>query len=262
MIKLIASDLDGTLLQGNSEVSQEMLELIPQLKANGILFAVASGRQYHSLKNLFSPVWEDVLFICENGALIMQKDQVISVDQIPREWGLELIDQILSHEDCEVLLSGVRQCYIHPRKDSYRRRITDHVKNKTKIVDRFSQVQENFIKISLYREGGITPELTQELTQCWSDRMTVAVSGKEWIDLTLSNKGESLKKISGILDIRPEEMVAFGDNFNDREMLSYAGVSYAMNSAHPELKKIAKFTCAHVEPVIREVLRGRRRRPL
>ena len=94
MIKLIASDLDGTLLQGSPQVSPEMLELIPQMKASGILFAVASGRQYYSLKNLFSPVWEDMLFICENGALIMQGGQELSADQIPREWGLDLIEQI------------------------------------------------------------------------------------------------------------------------------------------------------------------------
>ncbi len=54
-------------------------------------------------------------------------------------------------------------------------------------------------------------------------------------------------------------MMAFGDNFNDREMLAYVGVAYAMESAHPDLKKLAGSTCSHVEPVIRDVLQGRRR---
>ena len=259
MIKLIASDLDGTLLQGSPQVSPEMLELIPQMKASGILFAVASGRQYYSLKNLFSPVWEDLLFICENGALIMQGGQELSADQIPREWGLDLIEQILSHDDCEVLLSGKRQCYIAPRDEAYRRHITEYVKNKTTIVQHFTSVQENFIKISLYRQKGITPELLAEFTGRWGDQMTVAAADSHWIDFTLSNKGMSLKKIGGILDIRPDEMMAFGDNFNDREMLAYVGVAYAMESAHPDLKKLAGSTCSHVEPVIRDVLQGRRR---
>jgi len=259
MIKLIASDLDGTLLQGNAEISQEMLELIPQLKADGILFAVASGRQYYSLKNLFSPVWEDMLFICENGALIMQGDKELFADQIPREWGLALIEQILSHEDCEVLLSGKRQCYIAPRDEAYRHHITDYVKNKTIIVQHFSSVQENFIKISLYRKAGVTPELLEEFTQRWGDQMTVALADSCWIDFTLSNKGTSLKKVGGILDIRPDEMLAFGDSFNDREMLDYVGVAYAMENAHPDLKKLAGATCSQVEPILRDVLLGRKR---
>lgn len=259
MIKLIASDLDGTLLQGSAEISQEMLELIPRLKANGILFAVASGRQYYSLKNLFSPVWEDMLFICENGALIMQGGEEIFADLIPREWGLALIEQILSHEDCEVLLSGKRQCYIAPRDPAYQHHITDFVKNKTTIVQHFSSVQENFIKISLYRKEGITPELLAEFTQRWDDQLTVAAADNNWIDFTLSNKGTSLKKIGGILEIRPDEMMAFGDNFNDREMLAYVGVAYAMETAHPDLKKLAGATCSRVEPVLRDMLAGRKR---
>ena len=67
MIKLIASDLDGTLLQnGSTEVPREIFELIIKLKEKGIIFAAASGRQYYSLRNLFGPVRDDIAYICEN----------------------------------------------------------------------------------------------------------------------------------------------------------------------------------------------------
>ena len=62
-----------------------------------------------------------------------------------------------------------------------------------------------------------------------------------------------------MMDIKPEEMLVFGDHYNDREMFAYAGVSYAMNSAQPAVKKLAKFTCDRVEPVIEEVLQSRLR---
>ena len=86
MIKLIASDLDGTLLYGrDNTVSEEMFEMIREMKQKGIIFAAASGRQYHNLKKLFAPVWEDMAFICENGAAVFYKDQLIAEQVVPKE---------------------------------------------------------------------------------------------------------------------------------------------------------------------------------
>ena len=68
MIKLVASDLDGTLLlKGAQSLPEEIFPLIRQLKELGILFVAASGRQYANMKKMFVPVEKDVAFICENG---------------------------------------------------------------------------------------------------------------------------------------------------------------------------------------------------
>ena len=86
MIKLIASDLDGTLLYGRgNSVSEEMFEMIREMKRKGIIFAAASGRQYHNLKKLFAPVWKDMAFICENGAAVFYEDQLIAEQVVPKE---------------------------------------------------------------------------------------------------------------------------------------------------------------------------------
>lgn len=66
MIKFIATDLDGTLLDGEGALPSEIFPLVARLSECGILFAPASGRQYANLKKLFFPVWEKLLFICEN----------------------------------------------------------------------------------------------------------------------------------------------------------------------------------------------------
>ncbi len=74
-IKLICSDIDGTLLQyGKKELEDEIFEQIRELHRRGILFCPASGRQYTSLRKLFAPVADCCVFICENGGVIYKDD--------------------------------------------------------------------------------------------------------------------------------------------------------------------------------------------
>ena len=72
MIKLIACDMDGTLLDSQKRLPMDFSEVLAALKEKGVLFAVASGRQYAALRRDFEPYIEDVLFICENGALLAE----------------------------------------------------------------------------------------------------------------------------------------------------------------------------------------------
>ena len=75
MIKLVASDLDGTLLlNGAQSLPEEIFPLIRELKKMGILFVAASGRQYLNMRKLFDPVAGDMAFICENGALAVNQE--------------------------------------------------------------------------------------------------------------------------------------------------------------------------------------------
>ena len=71
MIKLIASDIDGTLLiEGTDKINPEIFEVIKKLKEKGIIFAAASGRQYGSIRKLFAPVKDDIIFITDNGSSV------------------------------------------------------------------------------------------------------------------------------------------------------------------------------------------------
>ena len=95
MIKLVASDLDGTLLQNGSKVLEpEIFPLIRKLKEKGILFVAASGRQYASLRHLFHEVADDIGYICENGALVMYQDQVLDCVSMEDSLKEELIKKI------------------------------------------------------------------------------------------------------------------------------------------------------------------------
>ena len=86
MVKLIASDLDGTLLQnGAHDVNPIVFDQIRTLKEHGIMFAAASGRQYLNLRRLFTPVQDDIAYIAENGSLCIYNEETISKGVIEQD---------------------------------------------------------------------------------------------------------------------------------------------------------------------------------
>ena len=85
MIHLIASDIDGTLLQGGqTRLDPALFDVIERLEQHGIRFAAASGRQYTNLRRLFAPVADKIDYICENGSLVISDGSVLYKQVIDR----------------------------------------------------------------------------------------------------------------------------------------------------------------------------------
>jgi len=254
MIKLIASDLDGTiLLQEAQSVDNSLFETIHKISEKGIIFAPASGRQYNSLKRLFEPVEKDLMYIAENGALVIYKEEVIFKRPMDRKIAMEIIEDVYEHCNCEVLISGLKTAYIKPKAKEYLRRMTSVVKYTTTIIDNFDDIQEDILKISVCDISGIQNS-REYFTKKWSDQVLTAVSGELYLDFTANdvNKGTTIKKIQERFGIAPDECMAFGDNYNDIEMLDNVGYSYAMERAVDDIKVHAKYVTNSVEMTIKE----------
>lgn len=87
MIKMVASDLDGTLLIGGRQtLPEEIFPLVKELKKMGILFVAASGRQYANMRNLFAPVKDEMAFISENGGLAVQNEKLLYCAALTKNW--------------------------------------------------------------------------------------------------------------------------------------------------------------------------------
>ena len=135
MIKLIASDLDGTLLQNGAQVlTEEAKRVIANVQKAGILFVAASGRQYPNLCRLFGELSKDMVFICENGAYIVQNGQELDSTPMKREIGIALMEDIYGREHCEVLLSGKNTSYLQPKTKEYEYRMLSliHISEPTR----------------------------------------------------------------------------------------------------------------------------------
>ena len=255
MIKMIASDIDGTLLQnGETALRPELFPLIERLLEKGIYFCAASGRQYTCLMRLFAPVADRIHFVCENGTLAFAPDgSAIFKQAIPRADAMEMIDSILNMEHCEVLISGERTCYIIPKEADFLPHMRDYVGNDTTVIASPDEITEEIVKIAAYCRKG--PEkMLAALRERWDEAYSIALGGTLWVDVTRSNKAIGLQAMCEKLSIDPSEVMAFGDNFNDVEMLRLAGVSYAMEHSHPEVKAQAKHICRRVEPELEKFL--------
>lgn len=101
MIKLVASDIDGTLVpEGTTSINPEFYEIIRKLKEKGILFVGASGRQYSSMRALLDPVFDDIFFISGNGTNIMQQGKKLYSMGMNQKEVARLIAYMRTLPDC------------------------------------------------------------------------------------------------------------------------------------------------------------------
>lgn len=257
MIRLIASDIDGTLLPEYSTVLPDaVFSMIRELKKQGIAFCAASGRQYANLRRLFAPVADEIYYICENGAVVYgmgAEEPLLNKSVMKRELAEQLIHEIISRRNCEVLVSGANTSYLIPKAEEIVHCIRDSLGNNTVILKSAEEIPEDIIKVSAYCNPD-TSLVQKELPQKWEPYFHSAVAGMQWLDFTLADKGFGIQAICKALQISPENVMAFGDNFNDVPMLSVVGAPVLMESAHPQLREKFPVQCRSVPDYVQECL--------
>ena len=259
LIRLVASDIDGTLLpSGETVLSPSLFPLIRSLREQGILFCSASGRQFHSQRALFASVADELYYLCENGAAVFgpgseNSAPLLSKSVMPRSMALELIQDILALPGCFPLITGVNTGYLCDPDPSFLRLMTENKHYRIRTLRSPEELPEDPVKIAAYcPAGSLTAE--KAFRPYWDHRLHVAVSGEEWLDFTLTDKGEGLQALCRRLEITPDQVLAIGDNWNDLSMLSFAGHPRLMASADRGLSLLFPHCCRSVPDLLRELL--------
>ena len=256
MIKLIATDIDGTLLtETRRYILPEFFREARRLIEAGIPVATSSGRQYDSMRRLFAPIAGEIYYMCENGAVIYgpgSPGKIISTTPIDRETSLELCHEILARDDSELLISGANMSYVCPKGDEIVDELVNFVGNNVTVLRTPEDMPEDFLKISARTAIGAAA-LEPIMAPRWSDKFSVAVAGKFWLDFTISNKGTGIAALCGYLGISPADVMAFGDNFNDVEILDLVGHPYVMDNGAPPLLERYPNHCARVDEVLAKI---------
>lgn len=254
MIKFVACDLDGTLLlNGAQKVDKTAVECIGKLLDNGIIVAPASGRQITSLKRLFEPVSDRLAYIAENGALVEYQGKTIGKTPMERQFALDIIEDVINQPNCEVLVSGEHTAYIKPKTEEYYYRMTKIVNYHTTLVNDFSEINEDILKIAVCDLSGIRNSKDHFINK-WGDKASVLVSGELYLDLMDKsvNKGKGIGQIQEYFGLSKNECMAFGDNYNDIAMLDMVTESYVMEKAVDDVKKHGKYITGWVEGTLRQ----------
>jgi len=241
MIKLIVSDMDGTLLNDEKELSPRFQHVYQKLKDKGIHFAVASGRPSYSLKPQFDFFDHNILFICDNGAFINIDQDSIVVKPLDISSVRSIIKDVREADGVFITVCGVETSYIEKSQEEFLPEASKYYKGLT-IVDDLMELDETVLKLAIF-DSKTWDNNSWGTWQKYSNHLTVAPSSDKWIDIMPIevNKGMALKIVQDKLGISNEETMAFGDYLNDLEMLQMAKYSYAMQNAHPRIKDIASF---------------------
>lgn len=241
-VKLIASDMDGTLLNGKGELDPGFFSLFDRLEACGIRFTAASGRQYDGLRRTFAPVADRMLFIAENGAYVASGSEEWLVMDMDRETVARLIAIIRRIEGTCIVLAGRDSAYIEDRQPEFVREARRYYTRCREVGDLLDVQGDRLLKIAVYDFRGAKENSYPRLKYLERD-FQVAVSGEKWMDISRkgADKGAALELIQRKLGISPAETMVFGDQMNDAEMMRQARFSYAVANAVPEIRAMAAF---------------------
>lgn len=260
MIKLIASDLDGTLLQnGAQELTPRAVKLIHEITQKGIHFVAASGRQYDNERRVFHEIKDEISYIAENGSLCIHQGKVISRGVIPDDLVRRILGEIKKCPGFEIVVSKEDACYIENNDKEFVNHIVNVMHNTTKIIDDVRNVEGPVLKIAIANMASHDlAGYLNHLQEIFASEIKVVTSGHVWIDFIVPdcNKGTALMQLMELFSVKPEECIAFGDQYNDVEMLEAAGKSYAMSNAAPGIAEYADHVTDSVEDVLEEILRS------
>ena len=260
-IRLIATDVDGTLLgDGGHDLDPGYYDMIRRLARRGIIFCVCSGRQYHSIRQLFDPVAKHVYFIAENGTMICKDDRILHTCGIPDEVYVPLVRDIRKIPDADMMVCGMEKTWVESGEDSVIYRfIHDGYKYKVENVPDLTLIPpEKVLKISAYHTQG-DRGLQELLHSHWKDELQLGASGLTWVDCCPkeAGKGEALEYLQNCLGVKKEETLYFGDNMNDLPAFRNAGITGTVENARDEVKAAADIIAGRFEEsgVLRELER-------
>lgn len=242
-IKLVAADLDGTLLNSRHELSPDFFPVFDKMKTKGVLFAAASGRQFYNILNKFAAIQEDVIFVAENGSYVVYKDEELLVQAMETDIVKEQLITTRKIPGIYTILCGKKKAYVESDAPQFMENLRMYYDRFEVVNDLLEVADDQFLKIAICDLAGAERNSYLVFKQ-QQEHLQVKVSGNIWLDLShkLANKGRAINVLQNKFGISVNETMVFGDYLNDLEMMQQAGFSYAMENAHIDIKNAARFT--------------------
>jgi hypothetical protein len=241
-IRLVATDMDGTLMDDAKRIHDELWPLVDELHERGVTFCPASGRQYENLRLLFEDVAGELVFIAENGTYVVAHGREVSSDCLDLAVAREIVRRIRDVPEAGAVVCGKRSAYVERREPAFLEQVEPYYAKLRVVDDLLAVGDDDVLKVAVYdfvsAEHGTAPRLA-DLRAAHQ----VVVSGPHWVDVTspTASKGRALRAVQAALGVTRDQTMAFGDFLNDVEMMDAATHSFAMANAHPQLKARTRF---------------------
>ena len=239
MIKLIASDMDGTFLDGNECVPEGSYDLVMRLREEGVRFAATSGRRFDTLCELFEPIVDCMDFVASNGAQVIVEGELVDLEVFSHAAVKRLARVVDLFDTMHLALFDETRSYLLDDEARFEREVDKNLPNPVRVFD-VPSPQTSILKASVYCDDAVM-DMAYILTRELDDDFVFAPSGRKWIDVMQRgvSKATGIQQVLDAHGIQASEMMAFGDSMNDYEILRMAGTSVAMGNARSAIKQIA-----------------------
>jgi Cof subfamily protein (haloacid dehalogenase superfamily) len=260
-IRLLVLDIDGTLAGTSNQVSQRVLDTIRQVQQRGVQVAIATGRMYQSAVRFHQTVGSTLPLMAYQGAFI--KDPLTQIlhrhTPLPRNLALELLAYLAPLEAQEEL-----SIHLYIDDELHVRAIIEDTEayaarsgirpvaagDLVKLLEANAKLETTKL-LTLSANTTLLTDLLDKLGQRYpTDELYLTRSVEYFVEAThpLANKGAAVKFLAEeMLDLKPDQVMTVGDNFNDLEMLRYAGIGVAMGDAPEPVKQGADWVGPGVE---------------
>lgn len=256
-LKLIAIDLDGTLLLEDGTISKPNIDAILDVQKQGDVIAICSGRSFHDTQNIIRKAGIDCPIITGNGAIAYHSQKLLQNLIMPEEITIELVKWLELHGYYYEVYTNQGIFLLENGKD----RLKDEVKAEKNLsvewanqqidlqfaqfglhfVNDFSEIAFGELEVYKVYVMSFNKEKLQQLKERLEDRMDLSLTTSGWTKLEIAhkdtNKGSGICAMAQYLHIPLKNTVAIGDNFNDLPMFEIAGTSIAMGNAEAEVKE-------------------------
>ncbi|MFC3931404.1 Cof-type HAD-IIB family hydrolase [Streptococcus dentapri] len=247
-IKLVATDMDGTFLQEDGSFDEERLHrLLRAYKRQGKLFTVASGRSMLALKKIFAGFEHDMAFVAENGSFVQYDGQVLFEAQMDEAFYMRIAQQLDVLPDMTgYLLSGRKGAYTLESSSPDYIEFVKHYYENVQPVDSLADLDDDIFKITV----NFTQKTVADRESWLNEHLSGAIAlttGFKSVDIILLDvdKSTGLKSMCQELGIEASQVIAFGDNMNDYQMMQFAGTAIATANARQEIKDLANEVIGH-----------------
>jgi len=238
---MLASDMDGTLLDSAHEISRENVEAIRYFTENGGLFTIATGRMVSSITRYAEQININAPVIAINGAVIYDLARGRLLSGIHHEADMpEVIDGLKKNfPELGIEFFVIDEMYICQGNDITRQH--SRIINKPYIFTDVRGIVGDCMKVNLTQEPGYLADVEHYLNDRYADAFYLTYSNPQYLEVMRAgvSKGRGLETVADIANISHERAYAIGDGLNDIEMLESAGFSFAPANAEKQVRDIA-----------------------
>ena len=242
-IKLLAVDMDLTLLASDGSLPPRMAERIDTLGEAGVLFCPASGRPAPTLQMMFPEHAGSIAFCADNGGWVIYQGRTAFRDLIRPELWHEVLDFSSADGRCAPVLCAFDRAYVLERDRPYHEDIYKYYKD-IRYVRSFDEVDDEADKVTIFfPDYDAEPRFASVYEPRFGKRLYATNAGREWIDfMNLGvSKGSGVAHLCRQLGIGLRDAAAVGDTYNDIPMLSAVGHSFVVANAEEHMHEHADY---------------------